>query len=314
MKRQKLILDVDTGTDDAVAIMLAAQHPAFELLAVTTVNGNAPVAMTTDNSLRVLEHIGAEVPVYCGMHRPLARPDFPVPRALLPDRSGSSLNLPAPKSRPQNEHAVDYLINTVLASAGDVALVATAPLTNIAMALSREPKVAQSLQQLIIMGGTHAVGNITPAADFNVWADPEAARLVCHSGISRLTLIPLDCTHQALISREQCRQLRALSTKAALAAASFIEERIEAYGDRSDMRGLDATPLHDALAVAALAEPSLIATSPLHVDVETRGEITIGRTVIDVHHRSGQTPNVAVAMQADADGFFRYIAAALGSP
>lgn len=300
---QKLILDVDTGTDDAVAIIIAVLHPELELLAVTTVNGNAPLAMTTENTLRVLGCLDADVPVYAGMPQPLARPDFPVPRAMLAERAGSYLDLPAAKSFPQESHAVDYLINTILSSDGDVAVVATAPLTNIAMALKQRPCVAEAIQELVVMGGTHAIGNITPAADFNVWADPEAARVVFQSGIKQLTLIPLDCTHQAFVSKDHCARLRAMGKPAAQVAATFIEERIEVYQNRPDMQGLDAAPIHDAFAVAALADPTLITTQPLHVDVETMGELTTGRTVIDFHHRSGKPANADVAVRAESAAF-----------
>jgi inosine-uridine nucleoside N-ribohydrolase len=310
---RKLILDVDTGSDDAVAIMLACRHPALDLLAVTTVNGNGPVDVSTDNTLRVLAFIGQSTPVYAGMHRPLVRPDFPVPRAQVPERAGAVLDLPATTRRPQPAHAVDYLLETVMAASGEVTIVATAPLTNLATAMSREPRFARAVRAIIVAGGTHAVGNVTPAADFNTWADPEAARLVLRSGAERLTLVPLDCTHQALFSRGYAARLRALATPAAAATADLIEERIDAYRARPDMRGLDAAPLHDPLAVAALIDPGLVTTHPLHVDVETKGELTTGRTVIDVHERSGQPPNADVALSVDVVRYLELLMATLGA-
>ena len=208
MTRKKLILDVDTGTDDAVAIMLAALHPALELVGCTTVNGNVEVHHCTDNTLRVLDHIGrSDIPVYEGLSRPLVRADFPIPRAV-DDRAGKfhgkTLPLPEPKSAKRTTGAVEFLIETYRNATDEITLVPVAPLTNIAAALTLYPKLAELVPEVVIMGGGHAIGNVTPSAEFNIWADPEAAAVVFSAGFRKLTLVPLDATHRALVSRDDC--------------------------------------------------------------------------------------------------------------
>jgi inosine-uridine nucleoside N-ribohydrolase len=304
---RKLILDVDTGTDDAVAVMLAALHPALDLVGCTTVNGNIPVRACTDNTLRVLDHIGrGDVPVYEGLARPLARWDFPVPRAVR-DSSGKyhpdTLPVPPPTSRKQDAGAVEFLIETYRAATDEITLVPVAPLSNIAAALALDPGFVKRVPEVIVMGGSHALGNVTPSAEFNVWGDPEAAAMVFAAGFAKITLVPLDATHRALITREHCHALDALGTPAGQAAAAFIGHRIVVHDEHQKQEVPHSTPVHDALAVGALIDPSLISTRRLHVAVETQGALTVGRTVIDTHFRGGQAPNCDVAFDADAARF-----------
>ena len=210
---QKLILDVDTGTDDAVALMLAALHPDLELVAATTVNGNNPVDACTDNTLRVFDLLGLSIPVYEGAATPLVRDDFPVPREILHKRGSMhplELPIPAPRSVKQAQRAVEFLVETYLAATDPIALVPVGPLTNIAMAIRLEPRIVERIPQTIIMGGAHESGNTTPSAEFNIWVDPDAARVVFGAGLQNLTLMPLDATHRALVSRADCRRLRDL--------------------------------------------------------------------------------------------------------
>lgn len=304
-----LLLDVDTGTDDAVAIMLAALHPALELRAVTTVNGNVPVDHCTENSLRVLDHIGRpDIPVYQGAAAPIARSDFPVPRSEkgISAVHGEYLDLPPARSRARESHAALALSEAFRAaeSAGEeLVLVATGPLTNVAMAIKLDPLFARRVRRLVIMGGGHEVGNVTPSAEFNIWADPEAARVVLRSEIDDVVLVPLDATHQALVSLEACEAFRSLSTPAGSATALFVERRIYAYDDSQPMARRNAAPVHDALCVAFLVDPAVISGDRYFVDVETEGELTVGRTVIDTHRRSGSAPNAWVALGADEARF-----------
>ena len=305
--RRKLILDVDTGTDDAVAVMLAALHPALDLVACTTVNGNVAVEYATDNTLRVLDHIGrSDIPVHQGLSRPLVRPDFPIPRTI-DDRAGKihgrTLSLPAPKSTKAAAGAVEFLIETFRNTTDEIVLVPVGPLTNIAAALSAYPKLAERVPEVVIMGGGHEIGNVTPSAEFNVWADPEAASIVFSAGFRKLTLVPLDATHRALVSRDDCTALRALGTPAGQAAADLIGHRIVAHDDSQKMPVAHTTPVHDALCVSFLVHPTIITTRHLHVAVETQGSLTVGRTVIDTHFRGGNEPQCDVAFDADAKRF-----------
>jgi inosine-uridine nucleoside N-ribohydrolase len=304
---RKLILDVDTGTDDAVAVMLAALHPALDLIGCTTVNGNVPVHACTDNTLRVLDHIGrGDIPVFEGLTRPLARLDFPIPRTIK-DHSGKyhpdTLPVPPATSRKQDAGAVEFLIETFRAATDEIALVPVGPLTNIAAALAIDAGFAKRVPEIVIMGGGHEIGNVTPAAEFNIWADPEAAAMVFAAGFEKITLVPLDATHRALITRAHCIALEALGTPAGQAAAAFIGHRILVHDEHQKQMVPHSTPVHDALAVGTLIDASLIVTRHLHVAVETFGALTVGRTVIDTHHRSGQPPNCDVAFDAAAERF-----------
>jgi len=303
---QKLILDVDTGTDDAVALMLAALHPDLELIGATTVNGNVPVDHCTENSLRTFDWIGASVPVYEGVAKPIARDDFPVPRGDIQSTSavhGGYLDIPPARSSKAATGAIEFLIETYRAATEPIILVPVGPLSNIAMALALEPRLRDWIPELVIMGGAHHHGNVTPRAEFNIWADPEASRAVLGSGIAKITLVPLDATHRALVSLDDCAALRALGTPAGEAAARFTERRIHGYDTTQPMTRPHAAPVHDALAVAAIIDPSVITTRFLHVDVETRGELTVGETVVDTNFRSRRDPNVHVALDADEPKF-----------
>jgi inosine-uridine nucleoside N-ribohydrolase len=307
---RKLILDVDTGTDDAVALLLAALHPELELIAATTVNGNQPVAVCTDNSLRIFDLLGLDIPVFEGAATPLLRDDFPIPRAILhKDGSvhGRELPIPPPRSAKQRRRAVEFLVETYLAATEPITLVPVGPLTNIATAIRLEPRIVERIPQTVIMGGGHAVSNTTPSAEFNVWVDPEAARVVLRAGLRDLVLVPLDATHRALVSSDDCRRLRALGTPAGEAAAAIIERRIAAYDALQPMAVHHSAPVHDALCVAFLVDPTVVSGRPAHVDVETRGELTLGRTVIDAEGGYGHEPNAFVAFDADAPTFVRLL-------
>ena len=306
MPKQKLILDVDTGTDDAVAIMLAALHPELDLVACTTVNGNVEVQYCTNNTLRALEFIGrGDIPVYEGLRSPLARPDFPVPRAAKVDSGIHGRELPIPQTTlsKQSKGAVEFLIETYRTTTEDIVLMPVGPLSNIAAVLAVYPELVEKVPELVIMGGGHHKGNVTASAEFNIWADPEAAAKVFAAKVRKITLVPLDATHKALVSSETATQLENIGTNAGLAAARFIQQRIRAYDANQPMEERNAAPVHDALCVAYLVQPDVITTLHRHVDVETCGTLTVGRTVIDTHFRSGHEPNCHVAFGADRTKF-----------
>lgn len=306
MTKQKLILDVDTGTDDAVAIMLAALHPDLNLIACTTVNGNVEVEYCTNNTLRTLEFIGrSEIPVYEGLSSPIARPDFPIPRALKADTGVHGRELPIPQTtlKKQQQGAVEFLIETYRNTTDEIVLMPVGPLSNIAAALAVFPKLAEKVPELVIMGGGHLKGNVTPSAEFNIWADPDASAKVFAAPFRKITLVPLDATHKALVSLDRCKELVALGTNAGLAASRFIEQRIRGYDANQPMDERGAAPVHDALCVAYLVNPDIISTLHRHVDVETVGTLTVGRTVIDTHFRNGKAANCHVAFGADREAF-----------
>ena len=316
----RIILDVDTGTDDAVALMVAALSPDIELVGATTVNGNTALTNCTENTLRVFDNIGLTgVPVHEGMSQPLVRAN---PHQINPASRihGDFLDLPPSRSTKGSAHAVDWLIDTYMASNGDITLVPVGPLTNIATAMRKEPRMIERIPELVIMGGAHDHGNSTASAEFNIWLDPEAARIVVGCG-RPIRMVPLDATHRALVSTADAEGLRALGTPAGEAAARFILKRIEGYDATQPMQRMGAAPVHDALAVCAIIDPSVITTRFAHVDVETSGELTTGRTVCDFRF-SGRTPaeanfaylppNVEFALDADEPKFVAMLLDILG--
>jgi inosine-uridine nucleoside N-ribohydrolase len=308
----KVILDVDTGTDDAVALMVAALSPDLDLIGATTVNGNTAVHNCTENTLRVFDWIGLPTtPVHEGMSRPLARAQM---TQLNPAGRihGDLLDLPpATTARIQPGHAVDWLIDTYHASEGDITLVPVGPLTNIATAIQKEPRILEKIPEIVIMGGAHDHGNSTASAEFNIWVDPEAARIVVNCG-RPIRMIPLDATHRALVSSDDAERLRGLGTPAGEAAARFVLKRIEGYDATQPMHRANAAPVHDALAVCAVIDPSIVTTHHIPVDVETNAELSVGRTVCDFRFRSGKPANVHFAMDADEPKFVRMLMEILG--
>ena len=195
---------------------------------------------------------------------------------------------------------MEYIVQTARALPGEVTLVPVGPLSNIAAALAVAPDLVELVPEVVVMGGAHQFGNETPAAEFNIWADPEAADMVLSAGFAKLTLVPLDATHQALVSLADVERLAGLGTPAGEAAAKLVQRRISAYAAAGATGRDDAAPVHDALCTAYLVRPEVISTRPVHVTVETRGDRTVGRTVMDLRSGTTAVPNCDVAFGADA--------------
>lgn len=301
MTRRRVVLDCDTGTDDAVAIMLAALHPDLDLLGVAAVWGNVAVEHATDNSLRVLDHVGrSDVPVLRGAAGPLrAAPDAAARARDLP----AHLPLP-PTRRTDDGDAVTWLVETLRAATAPVTLVPTGPLTTIALALRADPGLVDAVDEVVMMGGGHARGNVTPSADRNVWCDAQAAHEVLTAGFDRLVMVTLDATLQARATADDCARWRALGTPAGAAAAALVEERLVQYDGPA--------PVHDPLTVAYLLDPEVVTLRHVHVAVELTGTLTYGRTVLDLDGVDGGTPNAHVALDVDAGRYRDLLTAALG--
>ncbi|GLQ57026.1 nucleoside hydrolase [Devosia nitrariae] len=302
----RLVLDCDTGTDDAIAIFVAALHPELELMAVSTVNGNVALENTTENTLRVLDLIGAKVPVHAGASRPLVRPDFPIPRDILnagnPEFQVAYLDLPPSRTPVHETPAVRMLIDTFMDPANaDIVLVATGPLTNVALALAAEPRLARKISRLVLMGGAHLGGNVTATAEFNFWVDPEAARAVFSSDIGEIVVMPLDATHSAPLILADCDAFDRLGTPAATACSRFLRHRIEQYHQEGDT---PSAPVHDALCIAYLVREDVItAWGHYPVSIETAGEQTLGQMVVDTRPWATARVNAAIAYKASVDIF-----------
>lgn len=304
--RRKIILDCDPGHDDAMAILLAAASEKVELIGITTVAGNAEVDKTSINALKVCEIAGLhDVPVAKGAGQPLVRL-----RETAPDIHGDSgmdgPMLPEPTKTIVEEHAVDFIIRELLHSDGDITLVPTGPLTNIAMALRKEPAIAEKIQEIVLMGGG-TFGNWTPAAEFNIFVDAEAAKVVFESGVP-IAMFGLDLTHQALATPEVQKRIREIGNP----VSDFVEELLQFFMQTyKEVFGFDGAPIHDACCVAYCIDPSVFTCRKLHVDIETKGEFTYGMTVVDTLGTTGKEPNAYVALELDIDKFWNLMINAL---
>jgi inosine-uridine nucleoside N-ribohydrolase len=300
VERQKVILDVDTGADDAVALLMAASAPELELVGVTVVHGNGPLELTVSNTLKTLQAAGfGHVPVFAGAARPLLR--SPVPTAPVQRRA---FDLPQPSIEPQPGHAVDFLVEYFMAGGEDTILVPLAPLTNVALALSREPGLARRIPRMVMMGGAVGAGNVTPAAEFNIYADPEAARAVFLAGIP-IVMVGLEATASAPVGLADVERFRALGTPAARIAADLMALEVAWFRDVLEQEA----QIFDACAVAGVIEPEILGIERMHVDVETGDELTLGRTVCEGNH---QSPNVDVAVKVDRPRFLEIVRRCLG--
>jgi inosine-uridine nucleoside N-ribohydrolase len=298
--KHKIILDCDPGHDDAMAILLAAHHPEVELLAITTVAGNQSVEKTTRNALKVcsLANIRA-VPIAMGMDRPLVRPPKHSPE--IHGESGmDGPHIPEPTIELDPRHAVDLLIDLLLNSDGDITLVPTGPLTNIAAAMRQQPAIIPKIKAISLMGGAIGLGNVTPAAEFNIHTDPEAAAIVFGCG-RPITMAPLEVTHQALATSEVIARLRAAQRPVATFAADLLVFFADTY---RTIYGFPAAPLHDPCAVAAVVDPAIIRAHRMHVEIEITGEWTSGRTVCDVYGKLGKEPNARVGYSLEVERFW----------
>jgi purine nucleosidase len=302
MPPRPIIIDCDPGQDDALAILLALGSPAeLEVLAITAVAGNVPLALTHANARKVVELAGrADIPVHAGCHRPLARPL--VTAEFVHGQTGlDGAALPAPSLPLAPAHAVDAIVELVRARPpGTVTLCPIGPLTNVATAMQKAPDLAGRLREIVLMGGAIGEGNVTPAAEFNIYVDPHAAKMVFEAGVP-IAMCGLDVTHQALVTPERLAAIRALGTPVG-AAVSGLLEFYNLYDQTR--RGRPGAPLHDPCAIAYLLRPQLFSGRDCHVAIETVGEHTLGRTVVDWSGRTGKPPNAKVIDRIDADGFF----------
>lgn len=306
--RIPVIIDCDPGHDDALAITLALARPELDVLGITTVGGNATLENTTRNALRVLALLGrTDVPVAAGSPDPLVRP-LETATAVHGQSGLDGADLPEPASSPRPEGALEFLRATLDAAPEPVTLIPVGPLTNIARLLRTYPGIEAKIRRISLMGGGMTHGNWTPAAEFNIWVDPEAARIVFRSGLP-ITMHGLDVTHKALFGYPEIERLDAVGTRAGRVFADlmrfFVKFHVEHYG-------IADTPIHDAVAVAHVALPGLVTTRPYHVDIAI-DDIARGMTIVDRRPMLGITPNVDVALDIDRATFADLVIGAVAS-
>lgn len=302
MTARKIIIDTDPGQDDAVAILLALASPELEVLGITCVAGNVPLPLTVRNARVICELAGRrDMRIFAGCDAPLKRKL--VTAEHVHGKTGlDGIALPDPVMPLEDGHAVDFIIETLRREpAGSITLCPLGPLTNIATALQKAPDIAPRIAEIVLMGGAYfEVGNITPAAEFNIYVDPEAAEFVFKSGIP-LVVMPLDVTHKALTSRTWVEQMRGLGSEAGRAVASWTD-----FFERFDTAkyGSQGAPLHDPCVIAYLLKPELFEGRHINVMIETTGEYTLGMTVADWWRVSDRDANALFICSVDRDGFF----------
>ena len=307
MTPRKIIIDTDPGQDDAVAILLALASPAeIAVLGITAVAGNVPLPLTEKNTRIVCELAGRpDVKVFAGCDAPLSRPL--VTAEHVHGKTGLDGPQMADPTMPlQDQHAVDFIIQTLREEpAGTVTLVPVGPLTNIATAFQRAPDIIPRVQEIVLMGGAYfEVGNITPAAEFNIYVDPEAAKIVFDAGVP-LVVMPLDVTHKALTTKTRIDAFRAMGTKVGDMVAAWTD-----FFERFDMEkyGSEGAPLHDPCTIAYLIQPQLFSGRQINVEIETSSELTLGMTVADWWGITDRPKNALFIGDLDAEAFYALLA------
>lgn len=303
-----VILDCDPGHDDALAIALAISDPRLHVLGVTTVAGNAGLERTTRNAGRILALAGrSDVPVAAGAARPLVREPW-IPVSFHGESGLDGADLPEPDVPPDPRSALELTAGLLRSADGPVTLVATGPLTNLGLLLRAVPELHQRIAEIVVMGGSLGLGNTTASAEFNIWADPEAAAIVFEAGLP-LRMVGLDVTHQALLLPDDVASLEALGTRAGRVFADLM--RFFAIHHR-DRYGWDGPPVHDAVAVAWLLEPTLVGSESCRVDVDTSNGPSRGRTIADPEGLAGRPPNAQVGLSIDRERFMTMLVDAVG--
>ncbi|MEM6386321.1 MAG: nucleoside hydrolase [Pseudomonadota bacterium] len=305
MAPRKIIIDTDPGQDDAVAILLALASPELDVVGITAVAGNVPLELTQKNARIVCELAGrTDIPVYAGADKPLSR--ALVTAEHVHGKTGlDGPSLPDPQMTLQDGHAVDFIIDTLRReAAGSVTLVPIGPLTNIAVALDRAPDIAERIAEIVLMGGAYfEVGNITPAAEFNIYVDPEAAATVFRSQVP-LTIMPLDVTHKALTTRARVDAFRALGNETGRMVAAWTD-----FFERFDKEkyGSEGAPLHDPCTIAYLLSPELFSGRKINVEIETNSDLTRGMTVADWWRVTDRQANAMFFGDIDGGGFYKLL-------
>ena len=308
---QKIIIDTDPGQDDAVAILLALASPdEIEVLGITAVAGNVPLSLTEKNARIVCELAGRpDIAVYAGCDRPLKRKL--VTAEHVHGKTGlDGPELPEPKIKLQEKHGVDFIIDTILQEPeNSVSLCPLGPLTNIASAILKQPKIVSRIKQIVLMGGAYfEVGNITPTAEFNIFVDPDAAKIVFEAGID-MVVMPLDVTHKALVTGERNEAFRRLKSPVGIAVAEMTD-----FFERFDKEkyGSSGAPLHDPCVTAYLINPKIFSGKKINVEIETKSELTLGMTVADWWGVTNRKANAFFVGDLDSEKFFNLLTERLG--
>ncbi|NJL22923.1 MAG: nucleoside hydrolase [Leptolyngbyaceae cyanobacterium SM1_3_5] len=303
----RVIIDCDPGVDDAIALLLAFASPELDILGITTVAGNVPLRLTQSNARKICELAGRQVPVYAGCPRPLVR-SLETAEYVHGATGLQGATLPDPQLPLQPQHAVDYLVETLMQTDEPVTIATLGPLTNLAVAIVKEPRIVEKIDRLVLMGGAAGAGNVTASAEFNIYVDPHAAHVVFTSGVA-LTMIGLDVTHQVLTTEARLEAIRSIDTPVAQAAAGMLKF----YGEYDRQQfGMSDSPLHDPCVIAYLLQPDLFTVKSLPVAIELASPQSIGRTIVG-HSIDEQKNRVDVAQSANSDAFYQLLTTRLAT-
>lgn len=299
MTKRKIILDCDPGHDDAIAMLMANAHPDIDLLGITIVAGNQTLAKTVRNGLNVAQLLGIDTKIYPGMPQPLVR------QQVVAGNVHGTTGLDGPTFGPlhraaETKNGVQFIIDTLMASDGDITLVPTGPLTNIATAMRMEPRIVDKIQEIVLMGGAYGTGNFTPSAEFNIFADPEAAQVVFRAG-APIVMMGLDLTNQTICTPDIIERMEAVGNKAGKLFGDLLRFTLKTQFEEF---GLEAGPIHDATTIGYLIDPDLFETQDMFVEVDINRGPCYGRTVCDEHNVLKQAPNAKVGRKINHDGFF----------
>ncbi|MDU3157945.1 ribosylpyrimidine nucleosidase [Hafnia alvei] len=304
MKKRKIILDCDPGHDDAIAIMLAARHPAIDLLGITIVAGNQTLNKTLVNGLNVCQKLDINVPIHAGMPKPIMR------EQIVADNIHGESGLDGPKFAPlvrkaESKHAIQYIIDTLMNSDGDITLVPVGPLTNIAVAMRMQPAILPKIREIVLMGGAYGTGNFTPSAEFNIYADPEAARVVFTSGVP-LVMMGLDLTNQTTCTADVISRMKKVGGPAGELFSDIMSFTLKTQYENY---GLAGGPVHDATCIGYLINPDAFKMQDMYVEIDVNNGPCYGRTVCDELGVTGKQPNTKVGMTIDTKWFWDLVEA-----
>ncbi len=302
MEKKKLILDCDPGHDDAVAIMLAAKSEKLDLLGITVVAGNQTLEKTQVNARNVCQCLGLDVPVYAGCGQPMVREKMVA--ADIHGETGLDGPVFEPLTKPlEDKHAVQFMIDTLMGSDGDITMVTTGPMTNLAMAMRMEPRIVEKIERIVLMGGAYTNGNVTPAAEFNIIADADAA-YVCFTSGRPITMVGLDVTRKALCYPAVVDRMEKVGNQA---SKLFVDLMRHFCKSQKEVFGWEGGPLHDPITVAYLIDPSVLTVKPMHAEIDIRSTQSYGRTNCDYFGYQKLEPTADVAVDIDVEKFWDII-------
>ena len=309
MEKRKIILDCDPGHDDAIAIMLAGKSPAIDLLGITVVAGNQTLDKTVINALNVCQTLNLDLPVYAGCGQPMIRDKQIVAGDIHGESGLEGPQFAAHKRQAEKQHAVLYLVETLLQSDGDITVVTTGPMTNLAMAIRLCPEIVPKIKEIVLMGGSYQLGNVTPAAEFNILADADAAHVVFSCG-RKITMVGLDVTRKVLCLPSVMERMSKIQNNA---AQLFIELMTYFNKSQKAVFGWEGGPLHDPVTIAFLIDPSLLTTKAMFTQIDIRSEQSYGRTNCDFFNYFKREPNSFVSIDIDVEKFWDIIEAGINN-